>query len=171
MLFFIGMPGSGKSYWGQQAAVWGGWNRVETDGRVEADAGCSIADYFHKYGAAAFRQQEARVLQQIIAAAPEKTIVSCGGGTPCFFDNLSRMKQAGKVIYLRADVDWLYQNLAEEWHLRPLFQNHPDPKNYLAALLDERRFFYEQADVITDARTFSLSTFAQILDSLCINPH
>jgi len=166
MIFLIGMPGAGKSYWAEKVALANNIPLIDLDKRIEEKEGQSISSLFNTQGEAYFREQEATMLKEIIDSNAN-TIIACGGGTPCFADNLTQMKKAGNTIYLRSDVDLLVSHLQNKAENRPLLQD-VDMKTYLQQLLNMRKHIYEQADYILDAENISLSTFDKIISS-CIN--
>jgi shikimate kinase len=91
-------------------------------------------------------------------------VVSCGGGTPCFFNNIERMKKYGVVIWLNTHVEVLVQRLTKEKTARPLIRNVQDAdlRSFIVRKLNERRMYYEQADVVIDKEdSISISEFIQ----------
>jgi shikimate kinase len=152
------MPGAGKSYWAEQIAAVYPLRCIDLDHIIRVRTGDSISAFFKRYGESAFRDLEASTLQQVIEVFPKDTVVACGGGTPCFGDNLQRMKQAGRVVYLKADIPWLLQNIRDSGEERPLLAE-TDPQLRLETLLEARSGFYGQADLILDAATARLQDF------------
>jgi shikimate kinase len=91
-------------------------------------------------------------------------VLSCGGGTPCFFNNIEFMKKYGTVIWLNTQVDVLLHRLLKERITRPLLKDIQDEdlKHYIIRKLNERRMYYEQADVIIDKEdAISMNDFIQ----------
>lgn len=74
----------------------------------------------------------------------EDVVISCGGGTPCFFDNIDYMNQQGETVYLKATPDVLYGHLKMGRTVRPLLLNKtPDEvKDFVSRQLAEREPFY-----------------------------
>jgi len=156
------MPGSGKSYWAEQIALLSGGQHVDLDAVVEELGGDRIASLFEAKGEAFFRELERQALQQVLAAHPGGLVLACGGGTPCFFDNMSRLKAAGKVVYLRAGMDRLVQHVLEERAKRPLLQQG-DLRHNLERLLAQRAAIYEQADIVVDVETLTVEQLMLVL--------
>ncbi|KAK6023278.1 shikimate kinase [Ostertagia ostertagi] len=102
------MPGAGKTVWGQRLSQHYQWPHVDMDDLIEKAAGKTITRIFEEDGQEVFRQYEQATLLQIIKNVEGPMIVSCGGGTPLFFDNLEQMKDNGCVIYLEAAIDTLW---------------------------------------------------------------
>lgn len=170
LIFLIGMPGSGKSYWAEKTSEATGLPWMDMDTLMEAGQQFSIADIFTARGESGFRQMERELLHQIILNEAPSTIVACGGGTPCFFDNMQRMKEAGVVIYLKAEINTLRKHLFREVESRPLLR-HPDGLDKrLQELITERSPFYEQADYIFPVENLSLTNFTEIIQR-CTNQH
>jgi shikimate kinase len=96
---------------------------------------------------------------------PNNCVIACGGGTPCFYDNLAQMKVKGKVIYLKGSLTYLEQHLEAEQQKRPLL-NSNNRQEELAKMLEKRKDFYEQADFIVSAESLSLKYFQTIVKAL-----
>ena len=167
MIFLIGMPGSGKSHWAEQLAAAHSLSFLDLDKLIEEREGQTISGIFKTKGEDYFRHLESVLLREIINSEAQNIIIACGGGVPCFANNLSNMKLAGNIIYLRATPAWLTARLQSEAAHRPLLQEK-DLLPYLQQLLNMRKHFYEQADHILDVENISLSTFDKIISS-CIN--
>lgn len=144
-IYLIGFMGSGKSHTGQQLADALRMPFVDLDDRIEALAGCSIAQLFEYKGETYFRELEAKALRATLSDAP--AVVSCGGGTPCFHDNMDWIKTNGLSIYLKASVPLLVRRLQKGQEHRPLIRGLNETE--LAAFIEERvaqrEFFYKQA--------------------------
>ncbi len=162
-MFLVGMPGVGKSYWAREVAAAYGRPLVDMDEYIEQRAGITIAQLFEQQGETAFRTLERNTLEQIIQNIPD-SIVACGGGTPCYFDNMELMKKSGRVVYLRSTIPVLIDHLQHVAHKRPLLAGKPHLDSYLHDMLAKRSAFYEKAHHIVDIDTISVTTFAQILD-------
>jgi shikimate kinase len=169
-IFLIGMPGSGKSWWAARIAAATGIPAVDMDVLLEAEAGKPATEIFATEGEVAFRKREQTVLHRIIEDLPA-AIVACGGGTPCFFDNLEQMKKGGVVVYLKAQQATLLERLSgAEEEKRPLLTEGGSLEDRLSELLVARRTFYEHADFILPVENLSYSNFEEII-SQCISQH
>jgi shikimate kinase len=168
--FLIGMPGVGKTYWGEKLSPVLNFAFADLDRYIEQEEGRTIPAIFSTDGERYFRKLEHRVLSGLVHVT-EKTpmIVACGGGTPCYFDNLQLMKQAGTVIYLRASIGTLVEHLCEEDGMRPLLENGMI-YDKLIHLLEDRAAFYEQAHYIVDVENLSVATFGEIFRT-CTKEH
>ncbi len=161
-IYLIGMPGVGKSYWAAQLAVQLGYQFIDLDDIVKVKTGKTISELFGTVGDAAFRKIERETLQQVMQVFGTDTVVACGGGTPCFYDNLQRMKAAGRVIYLEASLEYLIQNLEQERDARPLLRQE-DWQQQLEKMAAERKCFYTQAHHTLAAETLSVADFVAVL--------
>lgn len=166
-VFLIGMPASGKTTWGQLWASSYNYKFIDLDARITLEEAAPVTELFTRFGEPGFREIERRVLLDVLAKHPTHTIVACGGGTPIFFDNLERMKVAGCVVYLEAELELLVSRVAQQPHQRPLLSG-TDRSTALQKLLTARQDFYRQAHLSIPAETLSLTTFAQIL-AACTN--
>jgi len=174
LLFLIGMPGAGKSYWAEKIAEAHGLDYIDMDDEIEEEEDMSITEIFDKHGEDWFRQKEKDMLSQIVKSKFQSlrgtkqpnsqiTVIATGGGTPCFFDNMEQMKQHGTVIYLRTQADTLITRIMDEIGKRPLLAEQTELVEYAQELLNARKGIYEQAHHILDTENISLTTFEQIL--------
>lgn len=147
----------------------------DLDDAISADTGLSVDDIFSLRGEEYFRRLEARMLRKILRESTPK-IISVGGGTPCYFDNMDVLLRNARVIYLRCDHDTLASRLYLFRHTRPLVKNlsRDEIASYVDRMLDLRNPFYLRAPEIFDSSR--LETPAQIADAandfyrLFINP-
>ena len=163
MVFLIGMPAAGKTYWGERLAEEFGWEFVDLDEFIAEKEKASIQALFAMYGEAGFREREHKCLKQVIYKHTEPTVIACGGGTPCFFDNLALMNAAGNVVYIQVEVKTLVERLAASAVARPLLRGRGDMEAYLNELLMKRRSFYEQAHFTFSGEEISIDNFTKIM--------
>ena len=165
MVFLIGMPGVGKTYWGKRLAEHLGVDFIDLDTYIEKKEKAPIATLFEIDGEEGFRDKEQQYLQRIILTAADDAVVACGGGTPCFYNNMDSMLANGTVIYLQANITYLTNNLDKENGRRPLLANgNLEPK--LKGLLQKREEDYLRAPYILQTENISLTTFDKILNNV-----
>lgn len=150
-VFLIGFMGSGKSHWGKQLAAQLQMPYIDLDAKIIETEKRSIAQIFEEAGEEYFRMIEKETLYSLVDEN-ESVVISCGGGTPCFFNNIGYMKKQGIVVWLNTHVDVLLQRLLQEKSQRPLIRDIPDDglKTYIVRKLNERRMYYDQANVVID---------------------
>jgi len=138
--------GSGKTWLGKQLSALTDLLFIDLDAHIEQQEGVTIAALFKHKDQAQFRVIEKKYLHELIAAN-SKLILSCGGGTPCFFDNLDFLKKMGTVLWLDPPISVLVNRLQNERDNRPLLNDiHPDQlEDYIRLTLADRSFFYSQA--------------------------
>ncbi|MCC6767629.1 MAG: shikimate kinase [Bacteroidia bacterium] len=105
------MPGSGKTTLGKKLAAKLKLPFFDLDQQITQISGRSPAQWLQESGEAAFRQEEAKVLRNF--ASHEKCIISCGGGTPCFENNLDWMQENGTCIFIEMPLEALAQRLSQ----------------------------------------------------------
>lgn len=139
--------GAGKSHCGKQVALQLNLPFIDLDQAIELSTGLPIQAIFDRFGVDGFRSMENKTLQQLLSGS-ENFIMACGGGTPCFFDNLQQMKRAGKVIWLNPSESVLVERLKKNQESRPLLKNLDATQllHYVKEQLNERLTFYQQAD-------------------------
>jgi len=161
-VFLIGFMGSGKTHWGMALATQLKIPFFDLDEIVGAKENKTVTEIFYASGEEYFRMKEKEILEALIEDH-ESMVLSCGGGTPCFFNNIDKMKKQGIVVWLNTHVEIILQRLLKEKVKRPLLKNiaDQDMKHYIVRKLNERKMYYEQADVILDNED-SISTNAFI---------
>lgn len=145
-IFLVGFMGSGKSHWGKIWAAAHNIDFVDLDEAVEKTAGTTVASMFENMGEDYFRMLEAKKLRNL---PPNKScIVACGGGTPCFFDNMQWMNEHGITIFLSATSQEILSRVLEEKEKRPLIKklNESELLFFIEQKLKERDGFYTQAN-------------------------
>jgi shikimate kinase len=157
--------GSGKTHWGNQLAAQLKIPFFDLDEVISEKEGKSVTEIFTQFGEEAFRKKEREYLETLI---DENTsmVLSCGGGTPCFFNNIEKMKKYGVVVWLNTHVEVILSRLMKEKATRPLIRNiaDDDMRSFIIRKLNERRMYYEQADVILDnENSISITEFIQTI--------
>lgn len=146
-IVLVGMMGVGKTTIGKRLAPKLGLNFVDADEEIVAAAGMSISDLFQRHGEESFRRGEAQVIERLLQGPP--LVLATGGGALVTKTTRVLVKEKAVSIWLRADIDTILAR-ATRRPTRPLLQNG-DPRATLTRLLDERRPFYEQADIHVDS--------------------
>lgn len=110
----------------------------------------TIKQIFNEYGEKEFRKIEHNMLHEV--AEFENVIISCGGGTPCSFDNMDYMNQQGKTVYLKASPEVLYGHLMMGKTVRPLLLNktQDEIKKFIQKQLEQREQYYSKAKYTLD---------------------
>lgn len=146
-IFLIGFMGCGKTYSGKRLAARLGFPFIDLDDWIESNLQMTIGEIFLKKGEAAFRIIERDALREMLRF-PEG-VIACGGGAPCFFDNMAWMNAHGLTIYLDTPVSILSRRLAAEKARRPLIAEitENELEEFIEKKLQERTVFYEQATI------------------------
>ena len=151
LIFLIGFMGSGKSTFGKKLANKLNTDFIDIDELVAARYRISgIKELIETKGMDFFRQAESDVLKSLSA---EHAVVSTGGGTPCYFDNLDWMKRRGVVVFLKVDEGVIFSRLkTTNLEERPLLKDLDDEglKLFIHEKLEERLSYYNRADIIFD---------------------
>lgn len=164
-VYLIGFMGSGKSTAGKKLANKLGLNFFDLDDLIEQESKLSIRAYFDTYGEIKFRELENKILKKTFLL--ENVLISTGGGTPCFFDNIQEINQKGISVYLKADISLIMSRLKGETNQRPLIKGKSDDdlRNYLSDLLSERKKIYEKAHIITYAKSLNINKLSEQIKS------
>ncbi len=156
--------GSGKTYWGKQLAGRLQVPFFDLDSVIATTEQKNISQIFTEYGEEFFRYREKETLEEIVNDH-EEFILSCGGGTPCFFNNIDYMKKKGTVVWLNTSINVLRDRLLSERTTRPLIKAIGDAelKNYIVRKLGERKMYYEKADVVINEENASIPAILGLL--------
>lgn len=150
-IYLIGYMASGKSNLGQLLATEIGYAFVDLDYLFEKRYRISVLDFFEKYDEASFRRIEQELLHETLGM--ENTVISTGGGTPCFFDNMDFIRTSGVSIYLHWEIEPLLNRLRTVRIKRPLLKDVSADDLHLKVEthLHEREVFYKRADLVFEA--------------------
>ena len=117
-IIIIGYMGSGKTTVGRALAKELNLTFYDLDWYIESRMRKTVKQLFDEMGEEGFRKIEHNMLHEV--AEFEDTVISCGGGTPCFFDNMDYMNRQGETVYLKATPEVLYGHLKMGKTVRPL---------------------------------------------------
>ena len=149
-IILIGYMGAGKTTVGKALAKELGVPFYDLDWYIESRMRKSVAQIFAERGEEGFRKIEHNMLHEV--AEFEDVIVSCGGGTPCFFDNMDYLNEQGQVVYLKAEPEVLYKHLIMGKGDRPLLKGK-SPEELIVFIreqLQKRESFYLKARYTLD---------------------
>ena len=149
-IIIIGYMGAGKTTVGKALAKELGIMFYDLDWYIETRIHKTVKQIFDESGEDGFRQIEHNMLHEV--AEFENIVLSCGGGTPCFFDNMDYMNQLGETVYLKASPETLYAHLEMGKGVRPLLLNKTpeEVQVFIREQLQKREPFYEKAKHIFD---------------------
>ena len=148
-MVLVGYMGSGKSTIGRLIAHNLGVSFIDLDHLFEVESGLSVTDLFAQKGVIYFRKLEQSLLQQVLSQNTSY-VLSTGGGTPAYGDNMSLILSASDhVVYLQMSVSALVDRLMVEKTTRPLIAHLPDQDlpEFIGKHLFERLPFYAKASV------------------------
>lgn len=167
-IFLLGFMGSGKSYWGKSLAALLNIPLTDMDNEIEKETGQTIPEIFAGKGEAYFRELERNHLHEMLKK--DWYVISCGGGLPCFFDNMELMNRYGLTIWLDAPIEVMVERLKRNKAKRPLLHGMTDPQMvmFIEKKLAERRIFYEQAKWTIPTAEYTPESLAKKIQS-CID--
>jgi shikimate kinase len=139
------MPGSGKSTWGKKLAKAMQYTFVDLDKLIEEFEKLSIEEVFNIKGEEYFRELEHVFLQKTIVM--NNVIISCGGGTPCYHNNMNLINENGISFYLKGTIGLLVDRILKSKRQRPLFLGleKANLEKKMEELLSIRNPIFEQA--------------------------
>ena len=149
-IILIGYMGAGKTTIGKALSKELGIIFYDLDWYIESRMRKTVSEIFAERGEEGFRKIEYNMLHEV--AEFEDVIISCGGGTPCFFDNMDYLNQQGQVVYLKAEPEVLYKHLLMAKVERPLLKGKSKEEllKFIKEQLEKREPFYTKAHYTLD---------------------
>jgi shikimate kinase len=149
-IILIGYMGAGKTTIGKALSKELGIIFYDLDWYIESRMRKTVSEIFAERGEEGFRKIEYNMLHEV--AEFEDVIISCGGGTPCFFDNMDYLNQQGQTVYLKAEPEVLYKHLQMAKVERPLLKGKSKEEllTFIKEQLEKREPFYTKARYTLD---------------------
>jgi shikimate kinase len=157
LIFLIGYMGCGKSSTGKRLATKLSYRFVDLDQLIAQEYKMSISQIFNTLGEDQLRIWEQQALHSCFSY--QNTVVALGGGTPCFFDNMTQIQQHGFSIYLQMPASILVNRLQNAKTQRPLLQsmNAAEMHDFIKIHLVEREKYYLRANLVFLAHNLVLT--------------
>jgi len=158
--------GAGKTTAAKRIANRLGWSVVDTDALFEEKYKISVNDFFNKYDEALYRKLESEVLKA--TESLENTVISTGGGTACFFDNMDWMNLHGLTVFMRISPEAAVDRVIHSRHKRPLVlgKSEDELKDYVKSHYAQRIPFYEQAQITVKSEDFDLDNLMNLINPM-----
>ncbi|MGY4385394.1 shikimate kinase [Pedobacter sp. UYP24] len=144
-IFLIGFMGCGKTTLGKRFALKMNYEFIDLDHQLEEQVGMTVGAYFVEKGENAFRELESNMLKNI--RYPTNCVISTGGGTPCYFDNMEFMNHTGITIYIEMAPEALAKRLEHGKYKRPLIKDMDEEQliEFIETKLQERNPYYKRS--------------------------
>lgn len=169
-LFIIGYMASGKTTFGRALARKTGMQHIDLDFYIEQRFHSTVREIFAQKGEAEFRRIESAMLREV--GEIEDTVVSCGGGTPCFGDNLDYMNTRGLTVCLQASDDVIADRIIQAGNKRPLMagKSREEILMTLKEHMEARRPYYDRAQLtISGDRLENRTQISETVDDFIKN--
>ena len=165
-IYLVGYMGAGKTTAARRIAQRLGWEVADTDALFEEKYRISVNDFFNKYDEALYRKLESQVLKS--TESLENVVVSTGGGTACFFDNMEWMNQHGLTVFMRISPKAAVDRVVHSRHKRPLVEGKSEEElvEFVNRNYAERLPFYEQAAITVKSEDLDLDDLVKQLEGL-----
>jgi shikimate kinase len=164
-IYIIGFMGSGKTTAGKRLASSLGWSFADLDKKIEEQTGFKIPEIFSKHGEDQFRITEAEILRTLMTDT--NTVISTGGGTPCYGSNMEFMLDTGLTLYLKMTPAQLAGRLSGSTDERPLLKNLSGVSllKFIEEKLAIRSEWYEKSHLIVDGFDLDLTILNSIVET------
>lgn len=167
-IYLVGYMFSGKTTVGRKLAKRLGYAFKDTDQEMEERYRLSIPDFFNKYDELLFREFEHNILIEL--SRLDNVVISTGGGTPCYHDNMNLIKETGISVYLKMDVKSIHDRYQNSKKARPLLNKIPENEilSFFQNHLEKREPFYQKADITVKGENADIDL---IYRSIRSHPH
>ena len=164
-VYLTGYMYSGKTTMGHKLASRLGYQWADLDKMLETTFHTSIPIFFKRYGEEAFRKIEQKMLHSTVDL--DNIVISTGGGTPCFFDNIEWMNLHGTSVYFDVTVETLLRRAAQSKKPRPILAGLTDEQRslYVRQQLSQRLPYYQKAQIIFPADQPDIDQLVQLISS------
>ena len=165
IIYIIGFMGSGKSTAGKKLASLLEWSFIDLDKKIEEHAGKTVPEIFSENGEEYFRNLEAQLLKSLKSYT--NTLISTGGGTPCYKDNMDFMLQTGLTLYLKLTPEELKSRLSGSKGERPLIKDI-DKDNLLSFIVEklaDREKWYDRSEIIVTGINLDIKLLLSLVKS------
>lgn len=164
LIYLVGFMGCGKSKIGKELAKNLKHDFIDLDDVIEKSSGKKIIDIFKDDGQTAFRNLEAEILKNI--STMDNSVISTGGGTACFNDNMLLMNETGITVYIEMNAGALFHRLAQAKTKRPLIAGLSDVQlmEFIMDKLAERVYFYTQAKYTVKGENLKAKKILELLE-------
>jgi shikimate kinase len=163
LIYLTGYMGSGKTTAGLKLAVKLGYAFADLDVMIENKFKITISQFFKKYGEPAFRKVERECLLETFSYS--NTVISTGGGTPCFSDNMDLINNHGISVYITMPENALVQRLSNSKKKRPLLLGKTDDEilEYISRQMVIREPYYRKSCLIAEGIDIDIK---QLIDNI-----
>lgn len=163
-IYLVGYMGCGKSTLGKKLASLIKAPFYDLDALVEKQTGMSISEIFDTLGEKGFREIEAGCLRNIPGEV--RTVISCGGGTPCYGDNMDYMNRTGLTVYIKIPAEIIANRLFHSENKRPLlpYQSREILKDHVARMMEQRDPYYSRAHLAVEGINLNPNDLLQFIN-------
>ncbi len=159
----IGYMGSGKTTKGRKLAKLMNFSFFDLDEEIEKHVGKSIKDIFAIHGEVFFREREREILISLLHQ--DNTVISTGGGTPCYRDNMDMINKKSLSVYIKLSPTSICHRLENAKEERPLLKEKKgvDLLFFIQQHLQEREKFYTQAKLTVEGENLTTAELLELV--------
>lgn len=156
--------GAGKTTAAKRLASRLGWKAADTDTLFEEKYRISVDDFFQKYDEPLYRKLESEILKS--TENLENTVISTGGGTACYFDNMDWMNLHGLTVFMCISPAAAVDRVLHSRHKRPLARGKTEAElmEFVSQHYAARMPFYERAQITVKSEDFDLEGLMGLIE-------
>jgi shikimate kinase len=164
-IFLTGYMGCGKSTAGKKLASKLQYEFIDLDHFIESEYKMSIPEIFSSKGEKEFRSIENNCLKKLLTR--DNLVIACGGGTPCYYNNMQTMKENGITVYIKMSVDALVNRLVNAKDKRPLVAGKTEKElhEFVTRQLEKREDIYHQAQFTVKGKDLDIDELANFVQA------
>jgi len=166
-IFLVGYMGCGKSSLGRKLSDRLGISFIDLDLFIETRYQKTIPEIFKEFGEKGFREKERICLREV--SSFENVVIAVGGGAPCFYDNIEKMKDKGSCFFLDVGEEELVSRLMKSKQERPLIEGKSSEEimSFVKKMMKQRRPYYEKAQYVIKGNDIKLEElFLKVKESV-----
>jgi shikimate kinase len=163
IIYVIGFMGSGKTTVGKKLAALLDWSFIDLDRKIEEHTGKTIPEIFSQNGECYFRDLEGHLLRTLESG--KNTVISTGGGTPCYCENMDFMLNTGLTLYLKLTPGQLKSRLSGSQDERPLIKDFDQDKlgSFIKETLKNREKWYKKSEITIEGIDLDINQLASLI--------
>ena len=164
-IYIVGYMGAGKTTAAKRLAHRLGWEVADTDALFEEKYRISVDDFFQKYDEPLYRKLESEILKS--TEDRDNIVISTGGGTACYFDNMDWMNQHGLTVFMRISPAAAVDRVLHSRHKRPLARGKTEAElmEFVSQHYAARMPFYERAQITVKSEDFDLEGLVLLIEN------
>ncbi len=163
-IVLLGYRGTGKSVISKILAKKLTRKLISIDKEIARSAGMPIPQIVKTWGWPRFREIESRIVREV-SAREQEAVIDCGGGVVLDDQNIAWLKEQGRAVLLRADLQTLIARIKNDPNRPPLKEGLSFEEEQKIILAEREPKYLSAPDMICDTtRNKPQATVREIIE-------